>query len=49
MTLAKDELSALYLTKIIAHKEKNAKKREIKAQMTLINEAYKRIVKEDIG
>ena len=42
MTLTQDELSALHIVKKIACKEKNADTSELKAQMKLINESYKR-------
>ena len=44
LTLTEDELSALYIAKKTASKEKNAEVQEIKAQMVLINEAYKRMI-----
>ena len=42
MTLTQDELSALHIVKKISCKERNADTMELKAQMKLINEAYKR-------
>jgi len=46
LTLSNDELAALYSSKQHKCKEQDTDKRKIKAQMVLINEAYKRTGEE---